>query len=635
MDGVLAMVHREDAERVRHALSRLLRERVSHEEEFRVVMPGGAVIDVRHRGAVLVDSNGEPMKVIGVAVDITQRKHAEAEQARLAALVQSSSDAIVSLSRKGIVVTWNRGAEDMLGHEAASVQGKPWAELAGNGKSKEFGRLLEKAQHGQSINGFESLLHCAGGEDLPVSLSMSPIVLPSGEVAGISVIARDITERKRAAELLTHQALHDLLTGLPNRRLLHSQLKQAIARASRRNEIAALLYIDLDGFKLVNDTFGHGMGDDLLRKVAQRLSSRTRAGDTLARTGGDEFMLVAEGIQTTDDAFKLAQQLLDSLVEPFQLGGRDLFVSASIGLSMYPSDAQDAVSLERGADAAMYEAKRNGKNQVFFYTQAMGRALRERMELGNDLRRSLESSELRIEYQPQFRLQGMRLSGMEALLRWRHGRLGPIKPEKFIPIAEETGAIVPIGDWILEQVCRQIHVWRLNGAPSFTAAVNVSPAQFVAADFVEKVRKIVDRTGVDPHQLEIELTESVFLRDFRSVITKMRKLRDMGIGLVLDDFGSGYSSLTYLLKLPINGIKLDRSFVSAIGRPGTGIELIHAIVALAHNLGLRVVAEGVENPDQVAVLRNLGCDEGQGFLLGHPAPAGQWDVRLQTMGVNR
>ncbi|MBI1786378.1 MAG: EAL domain-containing protein [Acidobacteria bacterium] len=436
-------------------------------------------------------------------------------------------------------------------------------------------------------------------------------------VAGAAAVA---IEQRRLSEQLAYQALHDSLTGLPNRTLFEERLRQALAFARRHGHLVALMYLDLDRFKLINDTLGHAAGDVLLRQVAWRLRGCVRETDTLARISGDEFTVIATGLKQPEDATVVAEAILNAFRTPFQIEKRELFVTASIGISIYPQDATEATILQRNADSSMYRAKHSGKNGYQYFVPEIGAAISERLELENQLRRALERSEMSLLYQPQFELSNGRLAGHEALLRWNCQRLGRISPGKFIPVAEESGIIIPIGAWVLQHACRQTRTWQKTGYKIDAVSVNVSALQFAQTDFIRTVEQTLLDSSLDPHFLELELTESMIMRDVEESARKMKELRQMGVRISVDDFGTGYSSLSYLQRLPIDVLKIDQSFVQNFEKTPTASSLVRAIVTLAHGLGMRVTAEGVETEHQFEVVRRMGCDKAQGFLLGRPVP---------------
>jgi diguanylate cyclase (GGDEF)-like protein len=410
------------------------------------------------------------------------------------------------------------------------------------------------------------------------------------------------------------------LTGLPNRRCFETQLGQCIAFANQTGAGLAVFYFDLDGFKLINDTLGHGVGDAVLKLLARRIEAGVRKGDTLARMGGDEFTLIAPGIDSPESARILADKLFACLFESFVVDGHELLLTASLGISMFPADGRDGVTLLQNADAAMYEGKRQGRNRRQFFNPAINVTVRERLELENCLRRALGRGELALHYQPEISLVSGEILRYEALLRWNSPSLGTVPPVKFIPIAEETGLIVPIGTWVLEEACR--HAGRLFDSGSAAGvAVNVSSVQFSRPDFIDTVRAALETTGLAPSLLELELTESVVMKGPEDVAEKVAWLRHIGVSISIDDFGTGYSSLSYLQTLRVDNLKIDRSFIGNIPADAHALSLTQALVSLAHGLGMQVVVEGVETWQQLDAVKKMGCDLAQGYFIGRPAPA--------------
>ncbi len=439
---------------------------------------------------------------------------------------------------------------------------------------------------------------------------------------------------------LEYDAIHDPLTALPNRAQLDAQLPKWISNAARHDRLLALMMIDLDGFKTVNDTLGHHVGDMLLRQVAQRLTGAIRDGDVLVRTGGDEFTLVATEIATPSDGTLVAERLVESLTAPFVIEGRELFVSASIGTAIYPLDGMDDQGLQRCAESAMYAAKADGRNCARRFDPRMGTAALERLEMESQLRRAVAQNEFMLEYQPQVNQQG-KVVGVEALVRWQHPQLGRISPGKFIPIAEQCGLILPLGYWVLQEACRQAMKWQTDGIGSPRMAVNVSALQFQQDDFLDILKATLIDTGLPPESLELELTESLLLASTKDAIEKVAACRAMGVGVAIDDFGTGYSSLAYLRKLPIDRLKIDQSFVRDLGMGETispqrnHQAVITAIASMAASLGMSVTAEGVETPAQRDYLIQIGCDTLQGFLFSRPVRPERIEDMLREAQTSR
>ena len=428
-------------------------------------------------------------------------------------------------------------------------------------------------------------------------------------------------EHRQLADALAWQAHHDALTGLPNRQLFQDRLRQALAQARRNDRQVAVIYADVDRFKQINDTLGHATGDALLRQIAARLGACVRSSDTLARLGGDEFTLVLTDLHEPADAMRVASAAIEAMREPFQVEGRELFASLSLGISLFPDDAGSGEALMVNADVAMYRAKDLGRDNVQWFDADMNLMARERMELEGHLRHALQAGELSLAYQPQCDARG-RLLAFEALMRWNHPALGPIPPSRFIPLAEDSGLIVPMGEWALLQACAQAAAWRRAGHADLRMSVNVSASQFQRPDWVATVRRALRDTGLAPEALELEITESLLLQSGKTTSANLFELRRLGVGIAIDDFGTGYSSLSYLHRLPITTLKIDQSFVREIGlEPADGAEdapIIRTIISLAHNLGLSVVAEGVETQAQRDVLVTLGCEALQGYFLHRP-----------------
>lgn len=461
-------------------------------------------------------------------------------------------------------------------------------------------------------------------------LHLAPVLDESGQVTTHFVsIINDVSERIRYQEQLEYQATHDVLTGLANRNLLADRISQAIALARRDKRLVGVMLLDLDRFKVVNDGLGHAPADGLLKLVAERLIHAVRDTDTVARLGGDEFVIVVGDILDADDVAVVAGKIQRALAQPLLVEGKELVVSASIGISLYPRDGETGDILLRNADVAMYRVKEYGRNNYRFYLPEMSSMALDRLDMEGNLRRALETEELQIYYQPKVALESGAIVGAEALLRWLHPRIGQINPGEFIPLAEESGLILPLGEWVLEQVCRQIAAWRDEGQALLRVAVNISARQFRQENLVETVRRLLEQYQVPGELLEIELTESMVMHDTDHAAFTLRQLKDLGVTLSLDDFGTGYSSLSYLKRFPIDCLKIDRSFVRDITTNADDAAIANAVIAMAHSLGLSVVAEGVELPEQLALLREHHCDEFQGFYFSRPVPAGDFSLLVR------
>lgn len=423
--------------------------------------------------------------------------------------------------------------------------------------------------------------------------------------------------------LLEHLANHDALTGLPNRALLHDRIAQAMALSKRTGNQLAILFIDLDGFKYINDSFGHTLGDGLLQALAARLEEVTRAGDTIARLGGDEFVILLNGIASSEDAARIANKLLTQLPLPLMVKGRSLLITASIGFSIYPQDGTDSEDLLKYADVALYAAKQRGRNCVQAYNKQMTQIADERVELENALRQALALRQFELHYQPRVEISTGEISGVEALIRWTHPALGSVSPLRFIRLAEEIGLIIPISEWVFSTACRQLQAWHLAGHAKLTMAVNMSARQFHEQDVVGLVRDLIQAADIPAAALELELTESILISNPEKVVITLRELKELGVSLSMDDFGTGYSSLSYLSRFPIDTIKIDQSFTSRLTQSTEADSIARAIIALARSLKMRTIGEGVETAEQLAFLRKNGCDSIQGYYFSRPVPAAE------------
>lgn len=518
----------------------------------------------------------------------------------------------------------------VLGTGAACVVGQPCICRGGDDENDDgYGEIrlaIARGSEGSTV----LRLRRADGEKLWVELFLAPVRSEAGAITHFVGVLNDVTFRKEAEARLNHLANHDSLTGLPNRNLLYDRLTHVLAR--RNEAMAAVLFLDLDRFKLINDSYGHDIGDQLLKAVALRLASCLRDEDTVARLGGDEFVVLLEDLPSEDMAATIAAKIAARLSEPLIVGDCELPLATSIGIALYPRDGRSAQDLLKNADTAMYRAKEAGRGGFCFFAGEMNLHARNRLTLENELRRAIENGELEVFYQPQVTMGSGRLLGAEALVRWRHPLKGLVSPADFIPVAEETGLIVALGEQVLRIACRQLADWQRRGLPTLSVAINLSPRQFRQADLVSVIAAILAETGADPAHIELEITESAAMQDADSAVVALGRLRAMGVSLAIDDFGTGYSSLSYLKRFPIDKLKIDRSFVEGIPEEADDTAIVRAIVAMAHSLGLKLLAEGVETEAQRAFLDSLGCTVAQGYLFGRPQPAAEFERNFLCVG---
>jgi diguanylate cyclase (GGDEF)-like protein/PAS domain S-box-containing protein len=548
-------------------------------------------------------------------------------------LAETAHDGIIMTDPHGKIAYFNRAAERMFGYRRNQALERPIGTVLPEPLSCQ---LDEGLQHTRV---WETQGLRQDGTSFMVEGSSSVFEGSTGRF--ITYVLRDLTERKQFERQLVHLANHDPLTNLPNRKFFRERLGISLDEAALNGEQLAVLFLDLDRFKLINDTFGHALGDKLLLMVAERLAGCFRKGDILARLGGDEFVVLLQGLSGTQDAALVAQKIMDAFARAFQLDAHEVFVSASIGIAFYPSDAIDAGNLIRCADNAMYQAKEQGLGYQF-YRPDLENLSSERLTLENSLRRALERDELRLYYQPKVDLASGAVIGLEALLRWAHPVRGMIPPDQFIPLAEETGLIIPIGEWVLRTACLQIKAWQAEGMPFLPVAVNLSARQFRQFsasgeatgihNLVETIERVLEETGVDPSCLELEITESILMQNLSTAAVTLQALSAKGIRIFIDDFGTGYSSLSYLKRLPIDTIKIDKSFVGDIMTDPDDAAIVTAIIAMAHSLRLKVVAEGVETQEQFNFLLERGCDAMQGYFFSKPLPAKEIFPFLRSTG---
>lgn len=554
------------------------------------------------------------------------------EHARLAQERLRLRDQAIEASVNAIIITdhtqpdqpivyVNPAFERITGYSASEALGKNCRFLLGDDIDQPDLDAIRTALREEHEGRATLRNYRKSGELFWNDLHIAPVRNDEGKVSHYIGIQNDITESRRYQEELEYQANYDTLTGLPNRNLLHDRLKQSVAYARRYQKAMAVAFIDLDNFKLVNDSLGHSAGDRLLTTVADRLKDCVRSSDTAARLSGDEFVLIL--FDQADDVMihHTMQRILNEVSLPCRLGDRNFYVSCSIGYSVFPKDGETAELLLKNADAAMYYAKEAGRNNFQAYTPDMEAKATERLELSGDLRLALENGEFHLHYQPRVSLADGRIVGAEALIRWQHPKLGLVSPTQFIPIAEESGMIAPIGEWALRTACAQGKAWIARGLPAITMSVNLSAKQFVKKDLIETIEKILTETGFPPERLELELTESLIMHNAELFIVTLNNLKALGIDLTVDDFGTGFSSLAYLKRFPIDRLKIDHSFIHDVSTDPDSSAIARAVIQLGHSMGLKVLAEGVETKEELAFLLNHDCDELQGYYFSEPLAA--------------
>lgn len=615
------------ADRVR-LVERLKQGAAVRDFEFKLRRKDGSVALALLSGEIIEE--GDDRLLLALLMDITEKKRAEVQlresERRFADVLEAAGEYVWETDADSRFTFVSARVEKVLGYKPEEIIGKKSTDFM---PAEEVARVREwfRENHvqGQPLRSFEHMSLTKDGRCIWQLVSAVPIYDASGKRLGNRGTGLDITERKLAEQRIEELATRDSLTLLPNRRLLTDRLSQGILSAQRNNTLLAVLFIDLDRFKTINDSLGHAAGDSLLQGVAQRLSELMRKGDTLARLGGDEFVVLLEQLKEPEDAGTVAQKIINALSEPFVVAGHVLNSSASVGVSVFPSDAADADTLMRNADMAMYFAKERGRHNYQFYSQEMNARAIERHAMESTLRHAVDRGELELHYHPKFRLSDGVLVGAEALVRWRHPTLGLIQPDRFVPIAEETGLIVSIGEWVLAEACIQAAEWNKRGN-LIPVAVNLSVGQFNRS-LARMVRDAVVLAGLNPGALELEITESLLMRNVEEHARTLRQISQLGVRIAIDDFGTGYSSLAYLRRLHIDTLKIDQSFVRDVENNLDDAAIIEAIVAMARSLKLSVVAEGVETALQQRTLRDLGCDHGQGFFFSKPLPAAEFEAR--------
>lgn len=582
-------------------------------------------VEISAKGATI---SGKPI-IVSLIRDISERKKVEAEvwleKERAQVTLASIGDAVITTDVQADIEYFNPVAEALTGWSNAEAVGlslekvfKIINEETGEvvespvAQSLREGRVISIADHTALIN--------KAGSKVSIEDSAAPIRDREDKIIGAVLVFRDVSYKRNHMKELARQAQHDALTGLPNRFLFNEHLKQALARAKRKKNKLAVMFLDLDRFKLINDTMGHSLGDQLLKTVAKRILQTLREGDTVARQGGDEFLVLLPEINDEIEAVLVSERILGVFSKPIFLEGNEIYISTSIGISLYPNDSTDIETLVKQADTAMYYAKERGRNNCQFFTPGLNIKANQRLSTENSLRKALIRNEFVLHYQPQVNLDTGSIVGLEALIRWNSAELGLVSPAAFIPVAEETGLIIPIGEWVLRTACTQNKAWQDQGFTPLRIAVNISARQFREPGFAKLVEQILEETKLDPQWLEVEITESIAMEKGETSLKMLKAFKELGVRISIDDFGTGFSSLNYLSRMPIDTLKIDQTFIQDICNGENGKEVVTAIIQLAKNLQLKVIAEGVETNNQWSFLKDKLCDEMQGYLFSKAVP---------------
>jgi diguanylate cyclase (GGDEF)-like protein/PAS domain S-box-containing protein len=588
--------------------------------EHRVLTPDGTILYVCQQGEIAFDEKGKPIRLSGTLQNITERHETTEAMRKLSVVVEQIADAIMITDRVGVIEYVNPAFEDISGYMKSEVIGKsPKILKSGMLNDAFYERLWKTILKGEVFSDV-IVNRRKDGSYYYEEKTITPQKDELGNITHFISTGKDITDRMENQRKLYHLAHHDPLTGLPNRVLLQDRLEQAIPRVRWHKRNIGILFLDLDRFKIINDSLGHDAGDLLLKEVAERFSKCVREGDTVARLGGDEFAIILNDIACKDDVTPIAENLIKTLAVPFNINNRELYISTSIGIALFPQDGKTSKVLLKKADIAMYQGKANGGGAYFFYSEVADSEAIERLSMETKLRHALEQEEFHLHYQPQVDLKTGEIVGKEALLRWSNPEYDFISPAQFIPILEDTGLIIPVGLWVLRQACLDEMSRQKAGLSPLRVAVNISIRQFNQSQFVSDVEKIIKETGIDPEHLELEVTEGLLIENISETARILHELHDLGVLLAIDDFGTGYSSMNYIKRLPFDMLKIDQSFVQDVTKNTDDAAIASAIITMAHQMDLGVIAEGVETIDQLEFLAQIGCEQIQGYLCSRPIP---------------
>ena len=633
-----SLTHRDDRARVRSGIQAALAQRQRFDIEYRIQHADGSTRWVWERGVGLYSPQGEVLAIEGIVQDITERERTfqalrDAER-RYHSLFENAIEGIFRTTPDGQYLDANPALARIYGYDSPEELMRSLRDIKRQlyvdpARRAEFMNVIRVRG---SVIGFESQIYRRDGSTIWISENSRAVFDAQGQITHYDGTVEDITDRKHYQARIEQQANYDDLTNLANRSLLKDRLRQGILTAESFGTQLAVIFVDLDHFKYINDSLGHQIGDQLLKVMAERLLSCVREWDTVARLGGDEFVLIFNGHTTAEEVRIVAERVLRIIAEPWTTELGEFHVTSSVGVALFPEDGKDAETLLKNADAAMYRAKESGRNTLQFFTAELNARLTERLEMEQRLRRAVEHEHLLLHYQPRLDLVSGRILGVEALVRWQAPGEPLIPPGRFIPLAEETGLIVDIGRFVLNRACAQAVAWQSQGHPPLIVSVNVSPRQFRQDNFVDTVSAALRESGLAPQYLEIEITETMVMHDAPRMIRMLEELRQLGVQISVDDFGTGYSSLSYLRRFPVHRLKIDKSFVADVTDNAEDAAIVRTIITLGHNLGLKVVAEGVETAAQLEFLRSNGCDEMQGFYFSRPLPPAELAALLITVG---
>jgi diguanylate cyclase (GGDEF)-like protein/PAS domain S-box-containing protein len=617
------LLHSDDRELYQYNLKQLLTtpSPQPYDATYRMRHKDGTYRWIQARGQLLLNDQGQPERLTGTATDITQKRSDEDSLRQAAAVFDATQEGVLVTDAQQRIVHCNPAFTRITGYSEEEIIGLPPSLLKSGRHDAAFYQSMWHALENRDAWSGEVWNRRKNGEIYPQWQNIRVIRDNKGEISHFVAVFSDISAIKRSQRELDYLAHHDPLSNLPNRLLYTERVEQALERVKREDRRGAVLLLDLDHFKHINESLGHNIGDLLLKGVGERLAEQLRPGITLARLGGDEFGLLLEDCDSAEQATDLAQQVLSSLNQPFTVSSQELFISASIGISLFDQNSHDVAQVLRNVDSALFKAKSSGREGYAYYTEELTQYARQRVELVSALRHALENGELRVYYQPLICLKTQHMIGVEALVRWQHPERGLVPPGEFIPIAEESGLIGAIDAWVLEHTCRQMMTWQAAGRDLQFVAVNVSSRMFSRGELDVRVARVLAETGLDPSLLELEITESAVMENPDAALALLGRLRELGLRLAIDDFGTGYSSLARLKRMPVHKLKLDQSFVRGLPLDKDDVAITRAVIALGHSLELKVLAEGVEHPEQMDLLLQLGCDFAQGYLFGRPVPA--------------